>query len=89
MAEDLNLCGSDEEVMQYLAQFIKDKRIEKEISQMDISRLSGIDNAYVSRIENGQKHRITVYMLVRILNTLNLEIVIKEKAVTKKKSYRR
>ncbi|RDY58015.1 helix-turn-helix domain-containing protein [Flagellimonas nanhaiensis] len=88
MSNNLNLCGSDEEVMQYLAQFIKEKRIELEISQSSISRASGVDNAYISRIERGKKHRITVYMLVRILNALNLEIVIKEKK-SKRKRVRR
>ncbi|MEX0313770.1 MAG: helix-turn-helix domain-containing protein [Allomuricauda sp.] len=85
MKESLKLCGSDEEVMQYLAQFIKDKRVEKEISAAAIARASGIDPSYIGKIEKGRKHRITVYMLVRILNALNLEIVIKEKKVTRKR----
>jgi transcriptional regulator with XRE-family HTH domain len=75
----LQVEGSDDEIVQSIAQFIRLRRRQINLSQQIISNSIGIDRAYFSRIERGLVHNISVWMLVRILTALNVRMEFVDK----------
>lgn len=62
-----------------LAAYLKSARKSAKQSQLDIAKISGIRQATISSIENVTSPR-PIYNLLRLLNALNLELVIREKS---------
>ncbi len=56
-----------------LGKNLKNIRLSKNMSQGDISRITGMDRAYVSRVENGQKNP-TLLNLEKIANALEVHV---------------
>lgn len=56
-----------------LGKNIKNIRLSKNMSQGDISRITGMDRAYVSRVESGQKNP-TLLNLEKIANALEVHV---------------
>lgn len=75
----LQVEGSDDEVVQGIAQFIRKRRQEVNLSQWNVANSVGIDQAYFSRIERGLVQNLTIWMLVRILSALNVRLEFVDK----------
>lgn len=56
-----------------LGKNIKNIRLSKNMSQGDICRVTGMDRAYISRVENGQKNP-TLLNLEKIANALDVHV---------------
>lgn len=58
--------------LEIIAQNIVNIRKEKSLTQEDLAHLAEIDRTYIGYIENS-KHNITLGMLIKIANALNIE----------------
>ena len=54
-----------------LGQYIKEKRLEKDMSQRELAIASGLSNAEISRIEAGKRKEPSNTVLKAIANALN------------------
>ena len=71
-----NLESKDDfELENNLGLILKNKRIEKKLSQKELSILTGITQANISNIEKG-KANITIAQLKKIAKSMNLKIKI-------------
>jgi len=61
--------------IEYLTQFLKTARQEKNLSQRTLSLKTGIQQAQISRIESGQAD-LRVSTLVELARTLDLELML-------------
>lgn len=57
--------------MQYV---IRGKRIEKKISQEELSRRSGVSRATISKLESGEKVEVKINTLEAIANSLECNV---------------
>lgn len=57
-----------------LSEIIKNARIEKGISQRELSRQTGIDNNTIAKIENGSRKKPNALSLKKLAFVLNLEL---------------
>lgn len=55
-----------------LGEFIKNKRYKKDISGRELSRRSGISQAYLSQIETGKNENPTRYILSKLSKGLGV-----------------
>lgn len=58
--------------MKTLSQCLTEKRVEKGISQADLSKLAGIELAHIERIETG-KSKPTMPLVFRICKALQID----------------
>lgn len=56
-----------------LSKLIKEERIKKELSQRELARIVGIDNATISRIEKGTIKRPTIEVLSSLSCVLDID----------------
>lgn len=64
---------TDQVILHQIGQFIKAERAQKNLSQQDLSDLSGVPRINISRIENDNNFNvITLIKLFRALEILNL-----------------
>lgn len=59
------------------SKLLKDIRLEENISVNNLSKLSGVSNAYISKLENDKRNFPTIrtlYLLLAGLKTQNLTI---------------
>lgn len=54
-------------------EIIKNKRIEKGISQRELARKIGVDNATLLKIENGKTKKPNIKIMFKICKELNME----------------
>lgn len=59
-----------------LAILIKETRTKNNLSQRELARKIGIDNATISRIENGSIKKPAIDILIKLSNELNIDINI-------------
>lgn len=59
-------------IMKTLAQIIAEQREQKQLSQMQLAALSGINQAHISRIESG-KSKPTMPTVFRICKALDID----------------
>ena len=57
-----------------LSEIIKNARIEKGISQRELSRRTGIDNNTIAKIENVSRKKPNALSLKKLAFVLNLEL---------------
>lgn len=57
-----------------LSEIIKNARVEKGISQRELSRQTGIDNNTIAKIENGSRRKTNPLSLKKLAFVLNLEL---------------
>lgn len=72
---------NQEEFMNHVIWLIKKRRQELDISQLMLSKLTGIDQAFLSRIEKGEKRDISVWNLYRIMSCLEGTIKVEYKEI--------
>jgi transcriptional regulator with XRE-family HTH domain len=56
------------------AEKIRERRLRMRLTQDQMERLTGIDQAYFSLIENGHRRRISGELLVKIARALNCTV---------------
>jgi len=57
-----------------MAERIKQKRQERQLTQDDMEQLTGIDQGYLSLIENGKRKRVSAELLVKIARALDCTV---------------
>ena len=70
-----------EEQRDLLGKLIREKRLEKELSQGQLAYKTGINNADIHRLEKGDKKKINPYYLKRVAEALDLDYKILYKMV--------
>ena len=63
----------DQRLLTYLGSRVRDIRLEKHMTQQDLSNRTGIAPYYISRIENG-KLNIRVDMLFKLAKGLDVDV---------------
>ncbi len=64
---------SDNAIIETICQSIKQMRLNKNISQEELSKMSGVNRVTISRLENGQAvNLMTMIQLLRALEQLHL-----------------
>ena len=61
------------EIIKKIIELIKKKRLESKMSQSQLSRMSGVDQAYISRLEREQKPGVSLEMASRLMRALNIK----------------
>ena len=54
--------------------FIKEERTKRGLSRADLSQLSGVKDAAIYKMENGQKLGGSIIMIEKILLAMNFEL---------------
>lgn len=67
---------TDDAISLYYGELIKEQRIAKHMTQVELADLAGTKRNHISRIENG-KTDLRVSTMYRIAKVLNLELVLK------------
>lgn len=57
-----------------LANVIRNKRIEMNISQSELSRRTGIDRTTISKIEMGERKKPVINTLIKLSRVLNIDL---------------
>lgn len=71
--EDKDITDTDYNYMlEKLGMKIKLARIEKKISVLELSQISGVSDSYLSRIENGKVKAPGIRLYIRILFSLDI-----------------
>lgn len=68
---DENMSARKEKI--YLGQMIKNKRLEKKLTQKDVAQKVGLSRNYISDIENG-RYMPSVETLIKIARFLKLDL---------------
>ncbi len=64
---------SDKAIIETICKSIKQLRLNKNVSQEDLSQMSGVNRVTISRLENGQAiNLMTMIQLLRALEQLHL-----------------
>lgn len=61
------------DIKQKIGQHIKDLRSKKNLTQLELSELSGLDRTYITSVENGRRN-ISIINLERIVHALGLSL---------------
>lgn len=64
---------SEGELVQKVASLIRSRREELNISQSLLSEMTGIQRAYVSRLENGRRPGLTFGIVAKLFTALNIK----------------
>ncbi len=64
-----------------IIEFIKERRKTLNISQVVLSKMTGLGQSYISDIENGKKTGISYAHIVRLIAALNGKLVLIEKNI--------
>lgn len=64
---------SETELVEKVAQLIKSRREELGVSQVMLSKLSGVDRAYISRLERGMKPGFTFGIIAKLFTALQIK----------------
>ena len=64
---------SETEIVQKVSALIKNRREELGVSQVMLSKLSGIDRAYISRLERGMKPGFTFGIIAKLFTALKIK----------------
>ncbi len=63
-------------VLELLTQ-IKKKRQRLGITQETLAEMIGMDRSHYSKIEKGKKPGVTLWFIIRLVNAMNMELIIK------------
>jgi len=74
--EDYNI-EAEEDLMNVIASFIKDRRNELGMTQQELSYLANVNRAHIASIETGFRSNVTVKYLAKIIKALNLQLILK------------
>ncbi|MBW8243048.1 helix-turn-helix transcriptional regulator [Muricauda oceani] len=66
------------ETFQDVATYLKEWRKGNNISQEEFSRFAKVQRTWYSKIERGQAENITLNSLLKLLNEMGCELVIKD-----------
>lgn len=55
-----------------VAELIRKRREESGLNQVELSKLSGVDQAYISRIERGMKPGFTFGIIAKLFTAMNI-----------------
>jgi len=69
----IDIKRSREEMLNKVANFIKTRRTELGISQDLLSEMSGVERAYISRLERGKKPGFTFGIIIKLFKALNIK----------------
>ena len=53
---------------------IKELRLQKGLTQDQMERITGVDQGYISLIENGRRKRVSAEMLVKLARALGCSV---------------
>ena len=69
-----DILGLDDfkEVNQFLANKIKEARLAKRISVASLSEKSGVASDYISKVENGKKNKVSLYIYLKLIYYLDI-----------------
>lgn len=59
-----------------LGKFVREKRIEKDMSQRELANAAGISNAEISRLESGKRKAASPAVLKAIAKALNVPVEV-------------
>lgn len=76
--DDFNL-EAEEELMQTISKFIKDRRTEMGLTQKDLSTLSNVHRSHIADIEAGTRPGVTIKFLSRIIKALETDLILRPK----------
>ena len=65
---------TDEGIINHIGTFVKNKRVEKNITQAILAKKAGINRYTISKFENGDS--ITLQVLIQILRALDLLYIL-------------
>ena len=70
-----DILGLDDfkEVNQFLANKIKEARLAKRISVASLSEKSGVASDYISKVENGKKNKVSLYIYLKLIYYLDID----------------
>lgn len=75
LLEKQDILGLDDfkEVNQFLANRIKEARLAKRISVASLSEKSGVASDYISKVENGKKNKVSLYIYLKLIYYLDID----------------
>jgi len=57
-----------------IAEFVRRVRLEKNLTQTDVAILTGIERAWINRLEKGKVEGVTLTTLVKLVRGLNYKL---------------
>lgn len=64
----------EDDIENILGEIVKKERMKKRYSLKDLENISGISASYLNRIELGERHRITLPVIVKIAKALDIDM---------------
>jgi transcriptional regulator with XRE-family HTH domain len=58
-----------------IAEFVKQVRLDKNLTQTDVAILTGVERAWINRLENGKIEGVTLLTLYKLIHGLKYKLL--------------